>query len=129
MLIILEAFILCRYKMAKFILFKRLNPQAIIPSRMTVGSAGWDLSAPHEVLVPARDRICINTGIAVGMPEGCYGRIASRSGLASRHGLQVGAGVIDPDFNGTIGVLLYNHSDEDYWVNKMESKIKYKRVE
>lgn len=51
-------------------------------------------------------------------PEGTYGRIAPRSGLASKHFIDTGAGVIDADYRGEVKVLLFNHSDVDYEVKK-----------
>ena len=47
-------------------------------------------------------------------PPGTYGRNAPRSGLALKHGIDVGAGVIDPDFEGNIGIILFNCSDDDF---------------
>jgi dUTP pyrophosphatase len=47
-----------------------------------------------------------------------YGRIAGRSGLALNHSLTVGAGVIDQDYRGNIGILLFNHSLTDYVIKK-----------
>ena len=58
----------------------------------------------------------MKTGISVAIPEGCYGRIAPRSGLAVKRFIDVGAGVIDADYRGEIGVVLFNHSDEDFVV-------------
>ena len=52
------------------------------------------------------------------IPFGCYGRIASRSGLSINHGLDIGAGVVDPDYRGTIKVLMRNLSNTDYEVKK-----------
>lgn len=50
--------------------------------------------------------------------SGCYGRIAPRSGLAWKNHIDVGAGVIDEDYRGNIGVVLFNHSNEDFKVIK-----------
>ena len=53
----------------------------------------------------------------MSIPLGCYGRIAPRSGLALKKFLDVGAGVIDADYKGEVGVLLFNFSDTDFEVN------------
>lgn len=50
------------------------------------------------------------------MAQGYYGRIAPRSGLAVKHHIDVGAGVIDADYRGNVGVVLFNHSDADFKV-------------
>ena len=55
----------------------------------------------------------IKTGLAMVMPEGLYGRIAPRSGLALTKGLSMGAGVIDSNYRGEIGVLLFNQGKKD----------------
>jgi len=68
-------------------------------------------------MVPARGRKLVNTGLVFTIPMGLYGRVAPRSGLALRKGIDVGAGVIDPDYCGPVGVLLFNHSDEDVIVD------------
>jgi dUTP pyrophosphatase len=54
----------------------------------------------------------IRTGLAVAIPEGFYGRLAPRSGLAMQKGIDVLAGVIDADYRGEISCLLYNAGDE-----------------
>jgi len=48
------------------------------------------------------------------VPEGTYGRVAPRSGLAWKHHIDVGAGVIDADYRGNVGVVLFNHSEKDF---------------
>lgn len=58
----------------------------------------------------------ISTGLAIAVPPGTYGRVAPRSGLASKHFLDTGAGVIDADYRGEVKVLLFNFSDVDYEV-------------
>ena len=53
------------------------------------------------------------TDLAIALPEGTYGRVAPRSGLAWKKHIDVGAGVIDRDYRGNVGVVLFNHSSED----------------
>ncbi len=52
------------------------------------------------------------------MPAGHYGRIAPRSGLAVKHGLDCLAGVVDCDFRGEVRVVLMNHSANSYTVTR-----------
>ncbi len=52
----------------------------------------------------------------VNFPKGYFGRLASRSGLSVKHGIEVGAGVIDGGYTNEIKVLLYNHSDKEFEV-------------
>ena len=60
----------------------------------------------------------VDTGVSVSMPNGTYGRIAPRSGLAARHSISVGAGVVDADYRSTLKVILFNHSDADFRFSK-----------
>lgn len=94
------------------LLVKRLHPAATCPSYGSAGAIGLDLTAhmSHVFLLEPGERELIKTGIAVAIPEGYYGRIAPRSGLALNHGIGVLAGVIDSDYRGEIGVVLINHS-------------------
>jgi dUTP pyrophosphatase len=87
---------------------------SIMPFKATNFSAGFDLYAAESITVPARERMIVSTGLSMEIPYGCYGRIAPRSGHAVKWGIDVGAGVIDSDYRGIIGVLLFNHSDEDF---------------
>ena len=72
----------------------RLNPLAFIPQRGSARSAGLDLTSIECAIVPPGHRKLISTGLSVQLPEGTYGRIAPRSGLALRSGVHVGAGVV-----------------------------------
>ena len=101
-----------------WIRFQRLSHFAKIPTRATPCSAGLDLYAAHDCVLPAQDKGLILTDLKVCLPLGCYGRIAPRSGLAVNHYIDVGAGVIDPDFCGNVGVLLFNHGKSEYIVHK-----------
>ena len=100
------------------LLIKRLSEAAVKPTRQSLGSAGYDLYAAADVMIEGRGYRLIPTDIAVVIPEGHYGRISSRSGLALRYGLEVGAGVIDEDYRGSLGVILHNHSNTDYQVRR-----------
>jgi len=87
----------------------KLRPDAIVPSKATERSIGLDLFSAEPYVVLPGQRTVVSTGISVILPEGTYGRIAPRSGLAVKHGLGVGAGVIDPDYTGEVRVVLFNH--------------------
>ena len=92
--------------------FKRVDDRATLPSRGSELSAGLDLFSIEEITIGPRQRVLAKTGLAVAIPPGHYGRIAPRSGLAMKHGLDVLSGVIDSDYRGEIGCLLYNTGDE-----------------
>jgi len=90
-----------------WIQFKKLHQDAIIPTRATPYSAGFDLYALEDTHIdPLNGNTLVPTGIAVQLPENTYGRIAMRSGLAVKQHLTVSAGVIDVDYNGPIGVVV-----------------------
>lgn len=92
------------------------HTNAVVPARGTPGSAGYDLSACEPATIPAFGRGLVDTGIVIQIPMDCYARIAPRSGLAVKHGIQVGAGVVDSDWRGNIKVLLINTGTEPFVV-------------
>jgi len=92
--------------------FKKLYPAAKLPARGSRFAAGLDLSSIEDQTIRAHERAIVRTGLAVAVPHGFYGRIAPRSGLAIKHGLDVLAGVIDSDYRGEIMCALVNHGDE-----------------
>jgi len=69
-------------------------------------------------VVPARGKVLVDTDISMAVPDGTYGRIAPRSGLASKHMIDTGAGVIDADYRGQVKVLLFNHGEKDFEVKE-----------
>ena len=71
----------------------------------------------REHVFPQGGSGLVNTGISIEMPAGVYARIAPRSGLAVKNRIAVGGGVIDPDYDGEVKVILFNHGDEDFIVN------------
>ena len=104
--------------MQDFLRVQILSPHATIPERATKGSAGYDLRSARDIVIPAGGRAIVYTDIAIAVPPGCYARIAPLSGLAVKRGISTGAGVVDADYRGNIGVVLFNHSDRDYLVEK-----------
>ena len=96
--------------------FERLHEGATLPTRGTEFSAGLDIYATQCHTIWPECSAVIPTGLAVSIPEGCYGRIAPRSSLAIRFGLNVHAGVIDSDYRGEIKVCLINHGSKVYEV-------------
>jgi dUTP pyrophosphatase len=95
------------------VLCKRLTPTSRLPVRSSKNSAGYDLYSDQEVTVRPGHRKLIKTGICLEIPDGHYGRIAPRSSLARDFGINVGAGVIDPDYRGEVMILLFNHGEKD----------------
>lgn len=96
---------------------KKLNENAIIPTNGSEKAAGHDLYAciDGEVLViQAGQTVKIRTGVAVAIPDGYFGAIFARSGLATKEGLRPAncVGVVDSDYRGEVIVALHNDSDE-----------------
>ena len=89
--------------------FKRLHEDATPPARAH-RSAGYDLTTIEAFDLPPGGMHPVKTGLALVVPPGHYGRVAPRSGLAARAGIDVMAGVIDEDYRGDITVLLVNLS-------------------
>ena len=92
--------------------FRKLDAYATLPTRGSSSAAGLDLYSIEAVRLISKQRALVRTGLAVAIPEGYYGRIAPRSGLATKNGIDVLAGVIDADYRGEIQCLLYNTGDE-----------------
>ena len=102
--------------------FKRLDPRAILPTRGSSLAAGLDIYSIEVLTISPGERYLARTGLSVAIPEGYYGRLAPRSGLATNKGLDTLAGVIDADYRGEIRCLLYNAGDEPIHL-EAESKI------
>ncbi|XP_069938091.1 deoxyuridine 5'-triphosphate nucleotidohydrolase, mitochondrial [Cherax quadricarinatus] len=98
--------------------FKKLTHNALTPSKGSKFAAGYDLCSAYDVTVPATGKALIKTDIQVELPEGCYGRVAPRSGLAWKNHIDVAAGVIDRDYRGNVGVVLFNHAKVEFQVKK-----------
>jgi dUTP pyrophosphatase len=99
---------------------KLLNPSAKLPCYSSSWAAGMDVYATDSFVVPAGKTQLVKTGIAVSWsgPDASnyYLRVAPRSGLALKSGIFVNAGVIDWDYRGEVGVVIYNSSDVNFEV-------------
>jgi dUTP pyrophosphatase len=95
---------------------KRLSEFAKLPVRGSERAAGYDLCSASKLIVPAHGKAIVPTDLSIALPEGTYGRVAPRSGLAVKSFIDVGAGVIDQDYRGPLGVVLFNFSNVDFEV-------------
>jgi dUTP pyrophosphatase len=96
--------------------FVKTHKDAKIPQRKSKGAAGYDVTSVENLIIPAGKRALVKTGLTVEIPENLYGRVAPRSGLSLK-GIDIGAGVIDPDYRGNMGVIMINNSGGDFDVN------------
>lgn len=96
---------------------KKLNEKAIIPTQSHVGDAGYDLYACIEesVTIGAGKTVKIPTGLSIAIPQGYFGGVFARSGLATKQGLRPAncVGICDEPYRGEYIVALHNDSDED----------------
>jgi dUTP pyrophosphatase len=104
----------------------RLNKDLPLPEYKTKGSSGMDLYSSIYITIPSGQIQLIKTGIAIALPElndelfSLEAQVRPRSGMALKHGITVlnTPGTVDEDYRGEVGVILINHSGEDFVVNK-----------
>jgi dUTP pyrophosphatase len=89
---------------------KKLNDLATLPSKGSPKAAAYDLCSTEDYTLMPMERKLFKTGLSIAIPNGMYGRIAPRSGLAFKDGIDVLAGVVDEDYRGEVGVVLINFS-------------------
>lgn len=94
------------------VFFKRLGEISFLPSKASQHDAGYDLFSVETHTLAPMERKLFKTGIALEIPSGFYGRIAPRSGMAFKNGIDVLAGVIDSSYRGEIGVILINLGEQ-----------------
>ncbi len=94
---------------------KRLTDTAKLPTRGSALAAGYDLYADlqEEVTIAAHETKMIGSGLAMEIPEGYFGAIFARSGLAAKEGLRPAncVGVVDSDYRGEFKIALHNDTD------------------
>ena len=82
------------------------------------GTAGYNLSFVEDVIIPRRGKGVMRTRLAISIPVGTYGRIASRLGLAIKQFSNVTAGIVDADYHRELGILLFDHATDDLCVRQ-----------
>ena len=98
--------------------FKRISPDASLPSYARPGDAGMDLKSAEDAVVEPGARLLVHTGLAMALPEGYEAQVRPRSGLALKHGITVlnTPGTIDEGYRGEVGVILINAGPADFTV-------------
>ena len=104
------------------VLIKRLSPEVELPSYKTQGASGVDLMAyiRSTIIIKPKTSCLIPTGLSVAFSEDYEIQIRPRSGLAAKNNISVlnTPGTIASDYRGEIKVIIYNHGNEDFIVNK-----------
>ena len=110
----------------KIRLFRRLMSEQLLVQKLAVGDGAVARQRSRRGTTSRRRTTAscrrassdddVKTDLAIALPALCYGRIAPRSGLAWKKFIDVGAGVIDADYRGNVGVILFNHAEEDFEV-------------
>lgn len=94
---------------------KRLNDLAVMPLRGSEQAAGYDLylASSYDIEIPPHETVMLGTGLAMEIPEGYFGAIFARSGIAAKRGLRPAnaVGVIDADFRSEVKVALHNDTN------------------
>ena len=114
----------------------KLSEHAFLPTKGSKLAAGYDLKSAYDYIIPANGKVIAKTDLAIRVPDGTYGRVAPRSGLAAKNHIDIGAGVVDQDYTGNVGVVMFNHAGEDFEIKKGDriaqficEKIEYPELE
>ena len=95
-----------------------------LPTYATTGSAGMDLLSANDapIVINPHEVVLVPTGIIIEIESGYEGQIRPRSGLAVKHGITVlnSPGTIDSDYRGEVKVILINHSERPFTINRGE---------
>ena len=111
--------------------YTKLTTNAFDLTKSSPQAAGYDLCSAYDYIVLPKDRQLCKTDITLKCPPRTYGRIAPRSGLALHHFIDIGAGVIDEDFRGNVGIVLFNFSNHIFNVKKGDriAQIIFEKIE
>jgi len=99
--------------------FEKTHPDAQLPRKNFESDSGWDLSAVEDTIIPPLGQAVVPVGLKLAYLEpGYWLQVGSRSGLSFKSGVLAHPGVIDQNYRGDLGVLLYNHRQTPYEVKK-----------
>jgi len=98
--------------------FKRLHPDAKMPSYAHPGDAGLDMYTIEDRTLAPGEQAMLKTGIVMEIPEGYVGLVWDKSGLSTKHGLTTIAGVIDAGYRGELAIAIANVGNEPYTFTK-----------
>ena len=99
---------------------KKLNEQAVMPTKAHPTDAGFDLVASKTTTIPANGRALIPTDIAMAIPNGYYGMVVGRSGNTIKRGLVGMTGIVDAGYRNGIGIMAFNLTDTDIVIEQGE---------
>lgn len=100
--------------------FKKLSEKAKIPAQATFSDAGYDLFSTESYLLQPGERKLFPTNISTAIPHWYYWRVAPRSWLAYKHGIDVLAGVVDSWYRWDIWVILINFGNDPLQINEWD---------
>lgn len=108
----------------EIIKYQKLNEYAKEPTRGSVAAAGYDLYAAtvEPTVIEPHCTVKVSTGLAIELPEGTFGAIFARSGLATKQGLRPAncVGVVDSDYRGPVIAAIHNDTDETQIIEPQE---------
>ena len=102
------------------VLFRKIDPSAQLPEYAHPGDAGMDVRSVEALTIAPGARALVHTGLVMMLPPDAEAQVRSRSGLALKHGVAVlnSPGTIDAGYRGEVGVILVNHGEEPFTVEK-----------
>ena len=97
------------------VLFRKIDPSAQLPEYAHPGDAGMDVRSVEALTIAPGARALVHTGLVMMLPPDAEAQVRSRSGLALKYG---SPGTIDAGYRGEVGVILVNHGEEPFMVEK-----------
>lgn len=96
--------------------FKKMHPMAVLPEYAHDSDSGMDVRSVESASIPPRSFRLFDTGLAPDLPQGFEIQVRPRSGMQCKKGIVAGWGTVDAGYHGSIGIVLYNHTDTEYKV-------------